>query len=255
MNCRRFLLPLLASLLMTAAAQAGILFGKQKPNPAQRVPQLITILKTDPSESAREKAAAELREYDATAFPEIVLVLVDVLQHDARPGVRAEAAQSLGKLRPVSQEAGQALEEATKDSSLRVRWQARSSLLSYRLGGYRSQKPPEGAAGKIPGYPPSGRVSASGSSSSYIVGETPPPPLAPEPPAPAPARAARPPVIQPTRAEPRPATPPAQKEPRPLPMGPPRPQKQPVIAPAKPKPQPPPATAPDEGPDLPPDMN
>jgi hypothetical protein len=272
MNHYRFLLALGLTLMWMTTARSGILFGK-KQNPAQRVPQLITIVKTDQSDSAREKAAAELREYDATAFPEITAVLIDVLQHDSKAGVRSEAAQSLGKLRPISQEAGMALEEATRDSSLRVRWQARSALLGYRISGYRSQKPADAARGqenRLPaqaiGGPFSGHMSASPRTSPiYLEGETPPPPLAP------PVT-----VSQPPGAEARPAIQPASAEPRPLPVGPPsanearpfpqppsttqprspsqpaKPEMRPPVDPTStPKPPPPPAATPDSGPDLP----
>jgi HEAT repeats len=259
MSFSRFLVALGLMLAVMAPARAGILFGK-KQNPAQRVPQLITVLKTDPSESAREKAAAELRDYDPTAFPEITAVLVDVLQHDPKPGVRVEAAQSLSKLRPVSQEAGMALEEATRDSSLRVRWQARSSLLSYRLSGYRSQKPADGLRGpdsSVPGQagagPFSGRISASPRTTRvYVEGETPPPPLAPSLTAADPARPEPRPAIQPTKAEPRPLPQLSSTDPRPS-SQPPAPETRPTppSAPA-PKPPAPAPSSPDAGPDLPP---
>src|SRR5262249_56649337 len=74
-------------------------------------------------------------------FPTIVPALVDALMTDPKPGVRSEAAQSLSKLRPVSKEAGWALEQAVaKDASMRVRLQARSALLHYHLAGYRVGK-------------------------------------------------------------------------------------------------------------------
>src|SRR5205807_2704180 len=126
MRSYRFLLALLLPAAIALPAHAGLIFGRHaKVNPAQRVPELIVQVKNDKNESKRESAARELRDYDPTANPDIVPVLVDVVQNDATPSVRAEAAQSLGKLRPVSQIAGWALEEALKDSSIRVRLQAR----------------------------------------------------------------------------------------------------------------------------------
>jgi hypothetical protein len=134
-----FLLALLLPAFFALPAHAGFLFGKQnKPNPAERVPQLIAAAKTSADEDKRAAAVKELRDYDSAAFPEIVPILIDVLQHDTKPGVRAEAAQSLGKMRPISQEAGSSLEEATGDDSIRVRLQARTSLMGYRLSGYHS---------------------------------------------------------------------------------------------------------------------
>ncbi len=136
---------LLLSLLLAAAcagpALAG-LFGKKpvKPNPIDRVPELIHILKNDSEENKRVEAAEELRQFDPTKFPQIFVALIDALQNDPKPAVRSEAAQSLGKLRPVSKMVRQALEHARdKDPSMRVRLQARSSLLSYYwAGGYNT---------------------------------------------------------------------------------------------------------------------
>ena len=56
-----------------------------------------------------------------------------------------EVVQALGKLRPISQEAGLALEAALNDAVWRVRWQARQTLLGYRLSGYKSPPKPEEA--------------------------------------------------------------------------------------------------------------
>jgi hypothetical protein len=132
------LLPLLAS-----PAAAGKIFGRKnrRANPDERVPQLLATVKTDGDESKRAAAAQELRQFDPQRYPLIVPVLIDVLFNDQKPGVRAEAAQSLGKMRPISQQAGMALEQAlSSDASMRVRLQARSSLLQYHWSGYRSTR-------------------------------------------------------------------------------------------------------------------
>jgi hypothetical protein len=137
-----WLLILLILPCLAAPAQAGI-FGrkKDKPDPKSRVPELIATLKADGDADKRARAAEELRNYDTSAHPEIVPALVEALQNDKKPNVRADAAQSLGKIRPVTQAAGEALEQAmANDSSYRVRLQARSSLLSAHWGGYRSGK-------------------------------------------------------------------------------------------------------------------
>jgi hypothetical protein len=141
MKCRQLLL--VALLLATVAdpVAAGIFGKKGKPTPAERVPELLSILKTDGDERKRASAAEELRQHDAKQFPNIVPTLIDVLMTDPKPGVRAEAAQTLSKLRPVSKEAGWALEQAiAKDASMRVRLQARSALLHYHLAGYHGGK-------------------------------------------------------------------------------------------------------------------
>jgi len=193
MRSYHFLLALVLPAAIAVPVQAGLIFGRHaKPDPAQRVPELIVIVKTERNENHRESAARELREYDPLANPDIVPVLVDVLEHDTAAGVRVEAAQSLGKLRPVSQAAGWALEGALKDSSIRVRLQARGSLMSYRLSGYRSD--PQVAQTPTPAPPVNAQarpsvfsISALNRTSAGSVpqaptmvnsGETSPPPLA-----------------------------------------------------------------------------
>jgi hypothetical protein len=142
MNKYRLSLALVMLASTALVARAGIFFGKKtKPNPAERVPVLIAILKSEQDERKRAAAAQELREYDPNAYPEIVPVLIDALQHDPKDKVRSEAVQSLGKLRPVSQQAGMAMEEAAaNDASMRVRLQARSTLWQYHVSGYRNPK-------------------------------------------------------------------------------------------------------------------
>jgi hypothetical protein len=136
-----WLVPLVLLPGLSGPSYAGIFFGKKgkKPTPNERVPELLALVKNDGDESRRAAAAQELRQYDPAQYPMIVPVLVDVLLNDKKPGVRAEAAQSLGKMRPISQQAGMALEQAlSNDSSMRVRLQARSSLLQYHWSGYHN---------------------------------------------------------------------------------------------------------------------
>lgn len=134
----RLLLVLLVGVCLTEAASAGIFFRKKQPSPT-RLQELIGILKTDQNESKRADAAAELGGYDGKAHPEVVPVLTEALMRDPSANVHVQAVESLGKIRPVSQEAGQALEYAlANDSSTRVRLQARATLLQYRVAGYRS---------------------------------------------------------------------------------------------------------------------
>jgi hypothetical protein len=185
--CKLLLIPLVMA-TATSPAPAGHLFGKRpKPNPTERVPVLLMTVKTDPDEHKRAAAAEELRQFDAKAFPEILTVLAHVGLHDPKVGVRLEAIQTLGRVRPISREAGWVLEQAAaKDPSIWVRLQARNSLLQYRLHGYhgaRTQEPPlAGSAG----------TNAKGTSAPQGPvltphPETPPPPLAdPGPASPAP---------------------------------------------------------------------
>jgi hypothetical protein len=145
MSRTRAVLVSLILLSLASPAPAGI-FGRGKPkaNPAERVPELLIQLKADKDEAKRAAAAEELRQFDPKAYPEIMATLVDALAKDASPAVRSEVATSIGKLRPISQQAGYALEQATaNDGSMRVRMSARQALWQYHLVGYRSGKPTE----------------------------------------------------------------------------------------------------------------
>ena len=145
------LLVLPALLFCAVPAQAQLFFKKRGPVPAQRVPELILILKTETDERKRAAAAEELRDYDPKTFTEIVPVLVDILTNDKKQSVRLEALNSLARLRPVSQTAGHAIEHAASDDeSLRIRLQAKSSLLKYHIAGYHSEAPPPVAVKQEP---------------------------------------------------------------------------------------------------------
>jgi hypothetical protein len=227
---RRLLLVVALAPLLAAPASAGIFFNRKadKPDPAQRVPELLGTVKTDGDESKRIAAAEELRDYDPATYPDLTPTLLDVLQNDKKAGVRAEAALTLSKLRPISAPVGQALEQAVaKDPSPRVRLQARSALLSYRWGGYTSA--PE--APPVPTAVPKGSAPP----------QTKEPPLAPPAPTPPQFTTPAPPPPAPESAPPPLLTPPPPASPRPLPPG-----------PVKPTASPPaPAPAPEErGPDL-----
>lgn len=150
---------LLPALIAPASADGflGIFGKKTKVNPAQRVPELITTLKTDQDDRKRASAATQLGTMDAAAFPEIVPVLVEALQSDPKSGVRMDAASSLGSLRPVTQMAGQALERAVNaDDNLRVRMHAKTILMKYRIAGYSltHKNDPRGPLAPSTGEPP-----------------------------------------------------------------------------------------------------
>jgi len=124
----------LAALVLATAADAGIFSKKDKPAPAVQVVDLIRTLQNAPDPGKRADAAEELRQFDAASFPEIVPALIFALQNDSNSGVRKQAAESLGKIKPTSQEALQALEQAEKqDKSMLVRWRARTAQLGYRV--------------------------------------------------------------------------------------------------------------------------
>lgn len=128
----------------TSPAAAGIFSRKPKANPVERVPELVTQLKSSTDESIRSSAAEELRQYDPKSHPEMLSTLIGALSQDASASVRAEAASTLGKLRPISQQAGYALEQAqVNDGSMRVRLAARQALFQYHFVGYRGGKPDE----------------------------------------------------------------------------------------------------------------
>jgi hypothetical protein len=133
------LLVLIGFGLSPATTRAGLFTKKGKPDPKDRVPELLVIIKKDKDEHKRLAAATELRQYDTSTFPQIVPVLIDVLMTDAKTSVRTEAAESLSKIRPVTKQAGLALEQALeKDPSMRVRMQARYALLQYHWAGYKN---------------------------------------------------------------------------------------------------------------------
>lgn len=145
-----WMLMLLVLLAWSCPVHAQLFGKKQKPNPTQRVPELILIVKTDLDERKRAQAAEELRDYDTAVFTEIVPVLADVLLQDKKVSVRLEALGSLAKIRPVSAQAGKAIEKAAADDdSLRVRLQAKTALPKYHLAGYSSKTPPPPAKGTV----------------------------------------------------------------------------------------------------------
>ncbi len=143
---RRLLMVPIVAVLLAAPAPAGFFNRKPKPNPAERVPELINALRTGTDESKRQEAADELKQYDPNAYPQILPALIEALSKDGSTAVRSEAAASIARMRPINQQAGYALEQAqNNDPSLRVRMSARQGLLQYNLVGYRGGKPPEAA--------------------------------------------------------------------------------------------------------------
>lgn len=138
---RLFLVPALLALALAAPSQAGLFRKTDKPDPAVQVPALIQVLKTEKDEKIRAAAAGALREFDAKAFPDILPALTEALTADPNSSVRSEAAESIGKIRPISSQAGYALEQAiATDKSLPVRLSARTALLQYRILGYFAGK-------------------------------------------------------------------------------------------------------------------
>ena len=158
----------LLSLVALPSVRAGIFDRKPKapvPPPAdamqknaERVYALLQTLQNDKSESKRADAAEKLQEVDGQMFPEIVPTLAQSVMKDASSSVRREAVKSLGRIKPTSKEAADALEQATKDESYSVRWQARTSKLGYKV----AEAPPASTHGsqviKVPPADKDGRL-------------------------------------------------------------------------------------------------
>ncbi len=130
---------MLAGFASDALAQGLFRRPSAKPDAAEYVPALIKTLQTDADERKREAAAEELRHYDTKTFPDMMPALIEALKNDPSHSVRHEAVNTIGKLRPVSQPGGFALEQAAaNDSSFRVRTAAKSTLVQWSLlHGYR----------------------------------------------------------------------------------------------------------------------
>jgi hypothetical protein len=166
---RFFLVPVVA-LALAAPTHAGLFKKSAKPDPATYVPALIETLKASKDEKARAAAAAELDEYDAKAFPDILPSLMEALSSDPSSGVRSKAAESIGKVRPITPAAGYALERAAADDkSLSVKVAAKMALMKYRVLGHmpgtrveaalvQSAEPPLAAAGPTVKATPAGTV-------------------------------------------------------------------------------------------------
>jgi hypothetical protein len=134
----RTILVLVAFATVAVPVPAQGLFSSRKPpaNPDQHVQQLVITAQTASESSKRVNAVAELRDYSTTTYPQIVPTLVHILRNDKSVAVRIEAAHCLGRIRPLTKMAGDALAEAVqKDSALRVRWQARTSLTLFNVAG------------------------------------------------------------------------------------------------------------------------
>jgi HEAT repeats len=183
MNWCRYLVILVVVPAFALPAPAGLFDRRPKPDPAKRVPELLGIVKTEKSDSKRSAAAEELRQYDPKAFPEIIPVLIDVSQNDASSSVRLDALHTLSKFRPVSPAVGEALENAVAhDKSLRVRLQARTTLISYHMSGYHGAQPTAMPPQALPSLkttePPLAATPAISVAPPVITVETPSAPLA-----------------------------------------------------------------------------
>ena len=122
------------------------IFRKKKDDPpaaekdkSAKAKQIIETLKSDPDEKKRLAAVGELSEYDPRTHIDVLPTLVNSLNQDPSPAVRAAAAEVIGEMRPVQQNAGVALEQTNaNDPSESVRKAAQQALWHYHLNGYRS---------------------------------------------------------------------------------------------------------------------
>jgi hypothetical protein len=134
---KRLFLATLFAITLASQSDAGLFRRTPKPDAATYVPSLIDVLRTSDDERARASAANALRDYDAKVFPEILPALIDALSSDKSAAVRSEAADSIGKIRPITAQAGYALEQAKEnDKNILVRTSARLALLQYHLLGF-----------------------------------------------------------------------------------------------------------------------
>jgi hypothetical protein len=143
----------LLTLVVTVAASSpvgaidlglGLFKRKSKPEPVSRVKSLVAVLRTDPDARHRQSAATALRDFDPRTNPDVIPALIGSLQRDPSSAVRSEVAESIGKLKPVYQPAGIAMETALQsDPDAKVREAIKSALWQYHLNGYRT--PPVGS--------------------------------------------------------------------------------------------------------------
>ncbi|WP_238602628.1 HEAT repeat domain-containing protein [Fimbriiglobus ruber] len=138
-----FILTVLVGLTAVPSAEAagglGIFKRKSNPDAAARVKDLIKILQSDPDATKRRAAAEELRGLDPRTNPEILTALVSTLKKDPAPEVRSEAAESIGKIKLVSQTAGIELETVLQtEPDAKVRDAVKSALWQYHLNGFRT---------------------------------------------------------------------------------------------------------------------
>lgn len=161
--------PIFALCLTAALVSISLAQEKTQPAPSleQQVMALVTSVQNDLKSEKRAEAAEVLAKYDGTQFPEIAPVLIQVLERDSDPHVRKEAAKSLGKVKPTSVEALDALNHAAeKDPVLKVRLAARMART-----GYKAPHPPTLPQAPIGSSPPSGATAKS--STPLPVSETP----------------------------------------------------------------------------------
>ena len=143
MTPQRLILPLILVALLPGWLTAGpimdLFLRKPKVDPAIRVPALISLVLNDKDERTRAAALDELAIFDPKQFTEIYPTLIQAVQNDAAMNVRLTAVNAFGKLRPISQDVGYALEQVEyNDASPKVKTAATAVLRTYKVLGYNA---------------------------------------------------------------------------------------------------------------------
>lgn len=117
----------------------GLFKRKQKEEPvAPPTQHYVTTLQSDPDEQKRLTAASGLVGADPRVDAAVIPTLISTLQRDPSPLVRSQAAEVIGKLKPIYLHAGLALQTAAQsDPAESVRKSAKAALWEYHLAGYR----------------------------------------------------------------------------------------------------------------------
>jgi hypothetical protein len=158
----RTLLMVSVAAFASLPAQGAGLFGRRqnqpaaaKPNTDDKTVQLIRLLRTDGDERRRTLAVENLARFDLKQHPQAGFALIEAMSRDSSAMVRRAAAESLGKMRPMTQQVAQALEQVSiADSASEVRASASQALQAFVEAGYKPMKrgeaPAATAAGKAP---------------------------------------------------------------------------------------------------------
>jgi HEAT repeats len=160
----RVMLLVPVALCTTVPAQAGVIFNRSSKHPFKQpatvaptdpVGDLIHALRTEADERRRAAIANELSRFDLKQAPQAGGALIEALQSDPSPLVRNEVAEALGRMRPLTQQVGQALEQAfSSDPASRVRLTARASLVPFIQAGYKPANRSEFAGTEMPRVAP-----------------------------------------------------------------------------------------------------
>ncbi len=145
MRLQRLILPLLLLVILPGMLSAGPILDlfsrKPKVDPATRVPVVVALVINDKDERIRTASVDELATFDPKQFTDIYPTLIHAIQNDASATVRLSAANAIGKLRPISQDVGYALEQVeANDASAKVKSAATAALRTYKVLGYNAGK-------------------------------------------------------------------------------------------------------------------